>query len=132
MTATRLPLRSATDLMALEDFPPAPGQGAIGIESRIGDEAVGRMLAAIHDVPTGQALACERAFLGALDGSCRTPIAGLAVIEGERVRFRGAALTPDGRQVFEAVREGPLGEAAAMGADAGREVQRLGGALIGV
>ena len=72
-----------------------------------------------------------RGFLAALDGSCRTPLAGLAVIEGERVRFRGAALTPDGRQVFEAVREGPVSEAAALGADAGREVHRLGGAAIG-
>ena len=75
-------------------------------------------------------MAAERGFLGALDGSCRTPLAGLAVIAGERVRFRGAALTPDGRQVFEAVREGPVSEAAALGADAGREVHRLGGAAI--
>ena len=73
----RLGLQSiVTDLMPLEKFPPAPGQGAICIESRIGDRRIDEMLAAINHVPTAQALACERAFLGALDGSCRTPIAG--------------------------------------------------------
>ena len=70
--------------MPLDRFPPAPGQGAICIESRIGDTGVEAMLAAINHVPTGQALACERAFLGALDGSCRTPIAGHAVVDGGR------------------------------------------------
>ena len=64
-----------TDLMPLEKFPPAPGQGAICIESRIGDARVEELLAAIHHRNTGLALACERAFLAALDGSCRTPIA---------------------------------------------------------
>ena len=70
--------------MPLDIFPPAPGQGAICIESRIGDSRVDEMLAAINHVPTGQALACERAFLAALDGSCRTPIAGYATVDGEQ------------------------------------------------
>ncbi|MGB3540534.1 MAG: hydroxymethylbilane synthase, partial [Mesorhizobium sp.] len=86
----------ATDLMTLEDFPPAPGQGAICIESRIGDLAVKEMLVAIDHQPTGQALACERAFLAALDGSCRTPIAGYATIDGDRLSFSGLIITPDG------------------------------------
>lgn len=87
----------ATDVMSLEAFPPAPGQGAICIESRIGDAETGVMLAAIHDVPTGQALACERAFLAALDGSCRTPIAGYATVAAGQLSFSGMILTPDGR-----------------------------------
>ncbi|TIX29448.1 MAG: hydroxymethylbilane synthase, partial [Mesorhizobium sp.] len=82
------------DLMSLEQFPPAPGQGAICIESRIGDADVERMLAAIHDAPTGQALACERAFLAALDGSCRTPIAGHATIAGDKLSFAGLIISP--------------------------------------
>ena len=56
------------------------------------------MLAAINHVPTAQALACERAFLGALDGSCRTPIAGHAVVDGDRLSFNGLILTPDGKR----------------------------------
>ncbi len=122
----------ATAIMSVEEMLPALAQGAVGLETRAGDSAIRDLVAAVNDEAAAVTVAAERGFLAALDGSCRTPIAGLAVIEGERVRFRGAALTPDGRQVFEAVREGPLGEAAAMGADAGREVQRLGGALIGV
>ena len=122
---------TATAIMSVEEMRPALAQGAIGLETRAGDEAVRGLLAALDDRPTAIAVAAERGFLAALDGSCRTPLAGLAVIEGERVRFRGAALTPDGRQVFEAVREGPVSEAAALGADAGREVHRLGGAAIG-
>src|SRR5690606_30817114 len=79
----------ATDIMPVEDFPPAPGQGAICIESRVGDSETLRMVAAIHDVETGQALACERAFLAALDGSCRTPIAGHAIVAEGKLSFRG-------------------------------------------
>ena len=56
------------------------------------------MLAAIHDGPTGQRLAAERAFLAALDGSCETPIAGLAELDGDNMRLRGEVLRPDGSE----------------------------------
>ena len=62
---------------------PAVAQGAIGIERREGDARAERMLAAIHDVETGQRLAAERAFLAGLDGSCEVPIGGLAGLDGE-------------------------------------------------
>ncbi len=116
-----------TDLMPLDGFPPAPGQGAIGIESRIGDRDVETMLAAIHDVPTGQALACERAFLAALDGSCRTPIAGHAVIKGDRLAFAGLIISPDGTQSHEINVEGPADQAAGIGDDAARAVRAKAG-----
>lgn len=109
-----------TDLMPLDAFPPAPGQGAIGIETRIGDSAVEQMLAAIHDVPTGQALACERAFLAALDGSCRTPIAGYATISGGRLVFAGLIISPDGTQSHDVNAEGLALDAADIGTDAAR------------
>lgn len=117
-----------TDLMALEDFPPAPGQGAIGIETRIGDRAVEKMLAAIHHVPTGQALTCERAFLAALDGSCRTPIAGHATIAGEKLSFDGLIISPDGTESHEVRREGEAADAAEIGVDAARTVRARAGA----
>jgi hydroxymethylbilane synthase len=116
-----------TDLMPLDGFPPAPGQGAVGIESRIGDRHVETMLAAIHDVPTGQALACERAFLAALDGSCRTPIAGHAVIKGDRLAFAGLIISPDGTQSHEINVEGPADQAAGIGDDAARTVRAKAG-----
>jgi hydroxymethylbilane synthase len=117
-----------TDLMALEGFPPAPGQGAIGIETRIGDRDVEKMLAAIHHVPTGQALACERAFLAALDGSCRTPIAGHATVAGEKLSFAGLIISPDGTESHEVRLEGEAADAAEIGLDAARTVRARAGA----
>ncbi|WP_296745682.1 hydroxymethylbilane synthase [Mesorhizobium sp.] len=117
-----------TDLMPLDLFPPAPGQGAIAIESRIGDREVEKMLAAIHDVPTGQALACERAFLGALDGSCRTPIAGHATISGEKLSFAGLIISADGTESHEVSLDGPARDAAEIGAEAARTVRARAGA----
>jgi hydroxymethylbilane synthase len=116
-----------TDLMALDAFPPAPGQGAICIESRIGDTAVTDMLQAIDHKPTGQALACERAFLAALDGSCRTPIAGYAEIDGDRLSFAGLILTPDGTLWHEAKADGRAADAAEIGRNAGDEVRARAG-----
>jgi hydroxymethylbilane synthase len=116
-----------TDLMSLDDFPPAPGQGAICIESRTGDAAAHALLAAIHDVPTGQALACERAFLAALDGSCRTPIAGYATVVGGHLSFAGLILSPDGAQSHEVRSAGLASDAARLGDAAGREVRAKAG-----
>lgn len=116
-----------TDLMPLEVFPPAPGQGAICVESRVGDDRAAALLAAIHDEPTGQALACERAFLAALDGSCRTPIAGHAAIEAGRLSFNGLILKPDGSQSHAISAEGPATDAAGIGGQAGAEVRAKAG-----
>jgi len=82
------------------DMLPAVAQGAIGIERRADDDRVAAMLAAIHDGPTGQRLAAERAFLAALDGSCETPIAGLATLDGGTLRLRGEVLRPDGSEAI--------------------------------
>ena len=116
-----------TELLPLETFPPAPGQGAICIESRIGDARTLALLAAIGHEATAQALACERAFLAALDGSCRTPIAGLARIDGDRLAFSGTILTPDGREVHEIEAQGRAADAARIGADAGERIRARAG-----
>jgi len=81
-----------------DDMLPAVAQGAIGIERRADDPRTAAMLEAIHDGPTGQRLAAERAFLAELDGSCETPIAGLAELTGGTLRLRGEVLRPDGSQ----------------------------------
>jgi hydroxymethylbilane synthase len=104
--------RSALDTA---DMLPAVAQGAIGVERRSADARVAQMLAAIHDGPTGVRLAAERAFLARLDGSCETPIAGLAEISGETLRLRGEILRPDGSRSVTGERSGPVGEAAAIG-----------------
>ena len=79
---------------------PAVAQGAIGIERRADDTATAAMLAAIHHAETGQRLAAERAFLAALDGSCETPIAGLAELDGATLRLRGEILRTDGSEAL--------------------------------
>ena len=116
-----------TALLPAEVFPPAPGQGAVCIESRIGDGRIRDMLASIHDVSTGQALACERAFLAALDGSCRTPIAGHATIKGSRLSFRGSILSPDGAQLYETDADGDVDDAHAIGERAGIRLKAKAG-----
>ena len=75
----------ATALLDVDEFLPAVGQGAIAIEARADDARTRELLAEIDHADTSVALACERAFLAVLDGSCRTPIAGHAVLDGRCV-----------------------------------------------
>jgi hydroxymethylbilane synthase len=105
----------ATGAIEVTDMLPAIAQGTISIERRVDDLRARDMLAAIHDVAAGQMMAAERAFLGALDGSCETPIAGLAMIEGDQIWLRGEILKPDGSQVFTGARRGPIANGAALG-----------------
>lgn len=86
----------ASAVLEVDEVLPAVGQGAVAIECRIADEATNAALAAITCPETGIAVTAERAFLAALDGSCRTPIAGLARVEGQSLRLQGVVLTPDG------------------------------------
>ncbi len=118
----------AAGILATENWLPAPGQGAIAITARAGDSAMLDALAMIDDRATSRALAAERAFLAALDGSCRTPIGGLAEIDGETLSFRGIIVKPDGSEAHDVARQGRVGEAEALGADAGEDLARRGGA----
>ncbi|WP_292281844.1 hypothetical protein [Mesorhizobium sp.] len=97
-------------------------------DSSVSLDEVEKMLAAIHHVPTGQALACERAFLAALDGSCRTPIAGHATVAGEKLSFAGLIISPDGSQSHEVRLEGEAADAAEIGLNAARTVRARAGA----
>jgi hydroxymethylbilane synthase len=112
----------ATALLSLEEFPPACGQGAIGITRRAGDNATRDLLAPLFDEATGFALAAERAFLAALDGSCRTPIAGHAQVRGAELSFVGEVLKADGAEAYVVRRHGRAIDGALIGADAGKEI----------
>lgn len=101
---------------------PAVAQGAIGIERRLDDARVAELLDAIHDGPTGVRLAAERSFLATLDGSCETPIAGLAVIEGDRIWLRGEILRPDGSEAIDGEARGAVSDAATLGDDLARRL----------
>lgn len=121
---TRLGLADvASAVLATSDFLPAVGQGAVAIECRVNDPATNAAIAAVACRDTGIALAAERAFLTALDGSCRTPIAGLAKVEGDQVRLSGLVMTPDGADAAEASGAAPIADAAALGTALGTELR---------
>ena len=105
-----------------DEMLPAVAQGAIGIERRRADARAEAMLAAIHHGPTGMRLAAERSFLATLDGSCETPIAGLAVLEGDTIWLRGEILRPDGSESLADEGRAPVAEAAALGEDIARRL----------
>jgi hydroxymethylbilane synthase len=107
--------------IAVDDMLPAVAQGAIGIERRADDARAAEMLEAIHDGPTGRRLAAERAFLAALDGSCQTPIGGLAELDGGSLRLRGEILKVDGTVVLS----DDAGGAVEDGAEMGRAMARV-------
>ncbi|NNH33125.1 hydroxymethylbilane synthase [Rhizobium sp. SEMIA 4085] len=116
-----------TDILDPDTFPPAPAQGAICIESRIGDQRTDDLLVAINDPATHDAVSCERAFLAALDGSCRTPIGGYAICEGDRIKFSGLIITPDGRNQHSVTIDGNRRDAAALGTRAGQDIRARAG-----
>ncbi|GCA53239.1 porphobilinogen deaminase [Sinorhizobium sp. KGO-5] len=116
-----------TELLDPEEFPPAPAQGAICVEARIGDDRINTLLAAIDDPRTHEAVSCERGFLATLDGSCRTPIAGYAQSDGTHIRFAGMILTPDGTTFHQIEIDGRAADAERLGQEAGERIRAKAG-----
>ena len=106
---------------------PALAQGAIGVEIRVDDADTGKAVHRLDDPVSATALACERAFQAALDGSCRTPIGGFAALAGSTLLFRGEVLAPDGSDAAETSFKTQLGSDAL--SDAARAGRRAGLAL---
>jgi hydroxymethylbilane synthase len=98
-----------------EEMLPAVAQGAIGIEQRTDDARVRSLLDAIHCTPTGLRVNAERAFLREMDGSCETPIAALALLEGDQIWLRGEILRPDGSESLVDDIRGAAGDGVALG-----------------
>jgi hydroxymethylbilane synthase len=121
---------AATQVLSIDEFLPAVGQGAVAIETRTDDEKTRELLDTINHAPTAIALTAERAFLKVLDGSCRTPIAGHAVVSGTGIAFRGMILRPNGAAAHETSRVGTIGDAARLGADAGAELKSKAAAVL--
>ena len=112
----------AKSAVAVEDMLPAVAQGAIGIERRENDLNTAGLLEAIHDLPTGQRLSAERAFLKELDGSCETPIAGLAELQGGQIHLRGEVLRPDGSEAINDHANAPIENAAILGQELAKKL----------
>ena len=113
----------ATAILSEDEFLPAVGQGAIAIVTRTADDRTREAVSRIADKTTGIAVAAERAFLAVLDGSCRTPIAGHAKLDGSTLTFRGLVLRPDGSDAVEAALTGPAADAERLGREAGTELR---------
>lgn len=121
---TRLGLQNhATEILPEDEFLPALGQGAVAVTARIGDDKTREALSRLDCAATAAALACERAFLKVLDGSCRTPIAGLAKVSGGELAFRGLVLSEDGARTVEGEIRGSAADAERLGAESGGEVK---------
>jgi hydroxymethylbilane synthase len=102
---------------------PAVAQGAICVECRADDRAVRALLDGINHAATMTAITAERDFLAVLDGSCRTPIAALAELDGDRLRLRGLVASPDGASVERIELAGDAADPATLGLQAGSELK---------
>lgn len=121
----------ATELLDPVEFPPAVGQAAIAIVTRCDDAATNALVGQITHRETGIALDAERAFLAALDGSCRMPIAAYGTVNGTDVQLKGMVLSADGTESHEISGSAPIADAAALGRRLGTTLRaRLGEAFL--
>jgi len=116
-----------TDAVPIDRMLPAVAQGAIGIEIRVDDEDTAKIIAPLDDQATSLCVTAERAFLGTLEGSCRTPIAGLARLDGGTLTFKGETLSPDGTRHVISSKTGPASSAADLGVKVADDILSRGG-----
>lgn len=109
------------------DMLPAVAQGALALQTRADDKETRDLLAPLDHQPTALCTSVERAFLARMDGSCRTPIAGLATYDGDEIKFCGQILRPDGSESLSVDRKGPASEAVAMAVAAADELLHKAG-----
>ena len=122
----------ATEILPPQIMLPAVAQGALAIECRAADETVRPLVEPLHDPISAARVAAERAMLAALDGSCRTPIAGLAEVAGGRLTIEGLLLQADGGGEIRGRQEGDVAEAEPIGASLGNELRRRAGPEFGL
>src|SRR5439155_23613480 len=122
----------ATEILSPEMMLPAIGQGALAVECRASDELARGLLEPLHDYRSAACVGAERALLAALGGSCRTPIAGLGELDGDRLTLEGLLLEPEGSSEIRGRRAGAIGDAEALGADLGADLRRRAGPGFGL
>ncbi|HYM03708.1 MAG TPA: hydroxymethylbilane synthase [Stellaceae bacterium] len=116
-----------TAIIPPDEMLPAVAQGAIGIEIRADDARARAYLAPLDHAATASCVTAERAVLAALGGSCRTPVAALAEIDGDALDLRAMIIRPDGSECLSTARRGAIAAAAALGGDAGAELRARAG-----
>ena len=122
---------AATEILSPEQMLPAVGQGALAIECRSEDAELRQLLAPLNDTASAACVTAERAMLAALDGSCRTPIAGLATISGDRLSLKALLLSEDGSAERRGRSEGAVSDAVALGRELGERLRRGAGREFG-
>jgi hydroxymethylbilane synthase len=115
-----------TERMAIERMLPAIGQGALAIEARADDARVRALCQVLDDPGARVTTTAERGLLAGLGGSCRTPLGGHAILDGERLVVHGLVGRPDGQEIIRDVVEGTPAEAAALGAELARRLRARG------
>ena len=115
-----------TEYLDPKEFIPSPAQGALALECRQDDEDVQKILAPLHDEPTGWAVRCERAFLAGLGAGCQIPLAAHAVCQGQTIVVDGLVAAPDGSEAVRGSRMGDVQQAEALGADLAKELTQRG------
>ena len=123
---------ATTEILDPEVMLPAVGQGALAIECRSADQALQQLLMPLNDPATAACVSAERAMLAALDGSCRTPIAGLARIEDDHLDLQALLLSPDGSSERRDRISGAVADAAGLGAALGERLRRGAGPEFGL
>ncbi len=123
---------AASEILSADVMLPAVGQGALAIEARADDAELGELLLPLHDTASAACVGAERAMLAALDGSCRTPIAGLAELAGAELRLRALLLTEDGSSERRAEDIGGVADAEALGREIGARLRRDAGPQFGL
>jgi hydroxymethylbilane synthase len=123
---------AASEILSTDVMLPAVGQGALAIEARADDGELGELLAPLHDTASAACVGAERAMLAALDGSCRTPIAGFAELAGGELRLRALLLAEDGSAERRAEGTGTMGDAEALGREIGEQLRRDAGPEFGL
>jgi hydroxymethylbilane synthase len=121
-----------SEILAVEAMLPAVGQGALAVEGRADDGEIRDLLVPLHDVVSAACVGAERAMLAALDGSCRTPIAGLAEMRDDQIELRALLLTPDGGAERRAEGTAPAADAVALGRAVGERLRREAGPAFGL
>lgn len=122
--------QEVTEYLSPDDFIPAIGQGALGLEGRQDDVFVQNMLEALNHPPTRLAVKAERALLARLEGGCQVPIGGHAVLKGNQLSLDGMVASVDGKQSVRRNIQGPVEEAERLGRDLGEWLLRSGGKQI--
>ena len=122
----RLGLKKLINPISTDEMLPAVAQGAVGIE-HLHSEKINEILAPLNDIVSKKRVEAERAFLRELDGSCRTPIGGLAQKNNEEFKFMGEIISVDGQEKIYDVWQGDWTMAEEIGREAGRELKSRGG-----